>query len=230
MKSSFLSLASLLVLGAGAPSAAAATVVNGGFEDNAAGYTVWPGYNGQGGVNPAGPTGWTVTGGGGINPVSPAGAGQDPFNDGASTGAFAFLQNTSRLDQDVAGFMIGGAYTLSFDFNARNCCAAPGGATPTPLAEVYLNDVLVGSSASLFPAPGGVIPGSLGNGGAWWSASIPFTATAEMITLSFRTTPSSGVLTDDTTLILDNVAIVPEPGLLGLLACGLGGILARRRR
>lgn len=214
-------VAALLPLSA----ASAVTVVNGNFEDNASAYTVWPGYNNGGpAINPATPTGWTSVGGVGINPVSPPGDGQAPFNDGANDGAFAFLQGVSRIEQTIAGFVVGGEYALNLDFNARNCCTA--GANP--LAEVYLNDVLLASSAALFPAPGGVIPGSLANGGNWWNASIPFTAGAETITLSIRTqpVPAGG----DTTLIVDNVSIVPEPATFALLACGLMTAFGRRRR
>lgn len=205
------------------PHASGVTVINGNFEDNAASYTVWPGYNGQNGVNPASPTGWTATGGGGLNPVSPVGAGQDPFNDGISTGAFALLQGDTRLEQTIAGFTVGGSYTLSLDFNARNCCTAGAG----PIADVYLNDVLLASSTSLFPAPGYVIPGTLANGGNWYNADILFVAAADTLTLSIRSRPSAGGA--DTTLIVDNVSIVPEPSTFAALLLSLS-LLARRRR
>jgi hypothetical protein len=210
--------------------ARAATVINGTFDDNAAAYVVWPGYNGAtgaAGTNPSNPTGWTFTGGSGINPVFPDGAGQAPFNDGTNTGAFAFLQGESRMEQSIGGFTVGGSYTLNLSFNARNCCGPEGQPAPTPLAEVYLNDVLLASSAALFPAPGGVIPGSVANGGNWYSAGLPFTAAADTILLSIRARPAAG---GDTTLIVDNVSIVPEPAMASLLACGLLGALVRRRR
>lgn len=95
IKPSILGLAGVLALGLPLSSAIAVTVINGTFDDNAAGYVVWPGYNGgsgAAGTNPTNPTGWIFTGGSGINPVSPDGAGQAPFNDGTNTGPFAFLQ------------------------------------------------------------------------------------------------------------------------------------------
>jgi len=210
--------------------AGAVTVINGTFDDNAAAYVVWPGYNGgtgAAGTNPSNPTGWTFTGGSGINPVFPDGPNQAPFNDGTNTGPFAFLQGVSRMEQSIAGFTVGGNYTLNLSFNARNCCGPVGEPAPTPLAEVYLNDVLLASSVALFPAPGGVVPGSIANGGNWYSAGIPFTAAADTITLSIRTMPAAG---GDTTLIVDNVSIVPEPAMASLLACGMLGALVRRRR
>lgn len=223
MKFTTLSFGCVLFAALSLVPASGVTVINGTFDDNAAAYTVWPGYNGQNGVNPANPTGWTITGGGGINPVSPVGAGQDPFNDGASTGAFAFLQGETRLEQTIAGFAVGASYTLSLDFNARNCCTAGAG----PIADVYLNDVLLASSTDLFPAPGYVIPGTLANGGNWYNADLPFVAGANSITLSIRARPSAGGA--DTTLIVDNVSVVPEPSTFAALVLSLG-LLARRRR
>ena len=218
--------ARVLALALPLSSVSAVTVINGTFDDNAAAYVVWPGYNGGtggAGTNPSNPTGWTFTGGSGVNPVSPDGAGQAPFNDGTNTGPFAFLQGESRMEQSISGFSVGGEYTLSIDFNSRNCCT-PGS---NPIAEVFLNDVLLASSAALFPAPGGVIPGTLANGGNWYSADIPFTAPADTLMLSIRTRPD---IAGDTTLIVDNVSIVPEPAMAGLLACGLLVGVARRRR
>ena len=209
------------------PAARAATVINGDFSANAAQYVVWPGYNsgtGAPGTNPANPTGWTSTGGVGINPVTPPGAGQDPFNDGTNTTPFAFLQGTATLDQDITGFQIGGSYVLSLDFNARNCCTAG----VRPRAEVFLDGTSIANSSSLFPAPGGVIPASVAAGGVWYHANIPFTAADTILTLSIRTTPDTAG--GDTTLIVDNISIIPEPGIALLAFSALGGALVRRRR
>jgi hypothetical protein len=220
-------LFALFAAGLSLSSATAATVINGTFDDNANLYTVWPGYNNGGApdpINPANPTGWTITGGGGINPVFPDGANQSPFNDGANTGPFAFLQGATRIEQTIAGFSVGGSYALNLSFNSRNCCTTGQG----PIADVYLNDVLLASSTSSFPAPGFVVPATIGNGGNWYNVSIPFTADATDIVLSIRSSLSAPGA--DVTLLVDNVSIVPEPTGVALLLCGMLPLALRRRR
>lgn len=212
------------VLASGVGSSFAATLLNGDFEANASDYITWPGYSGAGG-NPAGPAGWTITGGVGINPVNTADPNPAPFNDGLNSGAFAFLQNSASLEQTVSDFVIGGQYELSVSFNARNCCG------DFPIASVYLDDTLLASSTMMFPDPGGVIPATLANGGIWYTANLPFIATSTSHTISFRAVPA-GSPNGDASLLIDNVSIrtVPEPatGLLSLVA--FSGLALRRRR
>jgi hypothetical protein len=201
----------------------AQTVVNGDFEADLGAWVTWPGYAANG-ANPAEITGWTGTGGRGINPVVPDGAGDKPFRDnGNNTTAIAFLQGTSSIQQTVSGFVVGQPYVLSLDFNSRDCCG------DSPIGEIYLNDILAGSSEGLFPPPGVVPP--VGGANPWYHADIDFDAPVDTITLRIAARPGAGG-TGDATLLVDNVhfTLVPEPtsGVLGLLSV-LGLLVARRR-
>ena len=197
-------------------------VVNGDFEADTEGFVTWPGYVGNG-QNPAEVSGWTGSGGRGVNPINdPADArAPAPFRDnGDNDTSVAFLQGAATLEQDVTGFVVGTEYTFSLDFNARNC----GG--DFPIGTVLLNDVVIASSAALFPDPGAVIP--VGGANAWYHADIPFTATDITINLKISSAPAAG---GDVTLVVDNISIVPEPSTAVLALCGFAAIvLARLRR
>jgi hypothetical protein len=201
----------------------AVTVVNGDFETDANLFTVWPGYTGSG--NPEAITGWTHTGGVGINPGGIPDAGS-PFDDPNTTNAtnFAFIQGTASLSQDVSGFSVGTEYLLGLDFNARGCCGEP---PEMPVAEVSLNGTLIASSVDLFGGVGGIPPTAAD--AAWYHADVPFTATAETLTLTISTFPAAG---GDSTLVIDNVSIIPEPSsaLLSLVGLTLLGLRRRRPR
>ena len=197
-------------------------VVNGDFESDTVSFSVWPGYTGNG--NPDDLSGWTGEGGRGVNPITNDAEARDlaPFRDNGDNETFvAFLQGNSSIQQDVTGLHVGTDYVLSLDFNSRNCCG------DAPVAEILLNDIVVGSSAGLFPDPGAIPP--VGGTEAWYHADIDFTAPETSLTLKISSGPSAG---GDATLIVDNISIeaIPEPSATALLLCGLIGALAIRRR
>ena len=97
---------------------------NGDFTANAAGYTVWPGYNQDGlsGHNPAGITDWVNASGAGkgVNgaAVSFAGSPFGPTTTGGRT--YALLQGAGTLTQYLPiTYAPGKAYQLNFDAAAR---------------------------------------------------------------------------------------------------------------
>ncbi len=117
-------------------------LVNGDFEADT--FTVWPGYVGNGnpeqitgwsgigiGINPVfaptnpnAVTGWTrnedSSGAIGINPVTD---GRAPFGDnGDNDGGFLFMQGFVSAYQEVTGLTVGADYSLTVDYNSRNCC------------------------------------------------------------------------------------------------------------
>ena len=197
-------------------------VVNGDFESDADQFTTWPGYAADG-DNPAEISGWTGAGGRGVNPITNAEEARDlaPFrNNGDNDSFVAFLQGDSSIQQDVTGLEVGTEYVLSLDFNSRDCCG------DFPIAEILLNDTIVGSSTDLFPVPGSVPP--VGGAEPWYHADIDFTATETSATLKISSGPGAG---GDATLILDNISIeaIPEPSTCMLLLCGLLGVLTTRR-
>ncbi len=210
-------------------------VTNGDFEADAGAFVVWPGYiqDGAPGNNPAAITGWTKSGGGGagLNPSGPPDhpapspfAGANTWN----TSTFAFLQGDPGLEQTIPGFLVGTEYTLSFDFNSRTGAAYP-------IAEVFLNDVLIASSEAI--TPGGLLPiqdnptpGANPADTPWYHVDLPFNAPTEAITLRFQgSLPPGG---GDVTWTIDNVVIndIPEPatGILALI--GATALLGLRRR
>lgn len=198
----------------------ATTVLNGDFETGADGFTEWPGY--VGGANPAAIPEWTGLGGHGINPGGLVQADPTPF-DGSSTintSNFAFLQGTSSISQEINGFSVGGEFLVGIDFNARDCCGG------LPVATIYINDAVIGSTTDLLPDPGTVSP--VGGDNPWYHADVPFTASAETLTLMI----SSEVIGGDGTLVVDNISIsaIPEPSSSILALLGAGLLIFRRRR
>jgi hypothetical protein len=197
-------------------------VVNGDFEMDTVGYSVWPGYVGGGGVNPANISGWTGDGGRGINPISSVHDSPAPFRDnGNNMTHIAFLQGAAFIEQEIGDFTVGGEYVLSLDFNSRNCCG------DFPVGVVSLDGMEVASSADLFPPPGSIPP--VGGTNPWYHADIPFTATESAITLRISTSSAAG---GDSTLIVDNVgvSVVPEPTTAWMTGLVLAGLALRSRR
>ncbi|MGK0190242.1 MAG: hypothetical protein ACI9R3_006065 [Verrucomicrobiales bacterium] len=205
---------------------AAVVVANGDFEQDVDLFVAWPGYVGgsnDAGTNPAAIPGWTNTGGVGINPVFPGAPSDSPFDDPSTTNPthFAFVQGIASITQIVGGFTVGENYVLSLDVNSRGCCG------DVPIADVLLDDVIIGSSVDAFPAPGGVVPAD--PAAAWYHFDIPFAATAESHSISISTNPAAG---GDATVVVDNVgiAVVPEPSTGLLAGLGICSFLLRRRR
>ncbi|HUF62386.1 MAG TPA: PEP-CTERM sorting domain-containing protein [Verrucomicrobiales bacterium] len=213
-------LSSAVLFAAGVSGVAAVSVANGDFEQDTALFTVWPGYTDGGGVNPSNIPGWTGEGGRGINPVVPNGPGDAPFRDnGTNATSIAFLQGNSSISQQLTGFSVGVIHVISLDFNSRNCCGA------FPIGEIAIDDIVLASSADLFPAPGVVPP--VGDN-PWYTADIPFLATSDTHVLTIRSIVPEG----DATLLVDNISVapIPEPVTLSLLLAGGLGLLALRRR
>ncbi|MCA9170382.1 MAG: PEP-CTERM sorting domain-containing protein [Planctomycetales bacterium] len=209
--------ATLIGIALASPTLAAPNVVNGDFETGIDAFTVWPGYTGGG--NPEQIEGWIGEGGRGINPIS---TGEAPFRDnGGNDTHVALLQGDAYIEQSVGGFTVGSDYTLSLDFNARNCCG------DMPIGTITLNGINAGSTVDLFPPPGGIIP--VGDTNDWYHADIDFTAPTEDIVLRITTTSATG---GDSTMLVDNVSFraVPEPGSATLMLLGLLGFAARSRR
>lgn len=192
-------------------------VVNGDFEGENT-FTVWPGYTGNG--NPEEIPGWTGSGNRGLNPIAAEHEAPAPFRDnGSNDTTVAFLQGTAAIEQVVTGFAPGTEYTLGLDFNARNCCG------DFPVANILIDGEVVGSSLDLpFPG-GGVIP--VGGTEPWYHADIDFTPASDSITLRIE---SMSMNAADSTLIVDNIQIVPEPSAGFLTLLGLGILVFRRRR
>ncbi len=91
-------------------------VSNPDFSGNAAIFTNGNGYFGEGGVNPAGATGWTTTGSG-INGTLTTTS--NAFAPATNTGSFLFMQGNVSASQAIA--TTGGTnYLFSFDAAARN--------------------------------------------------------------------------------------------------------------
>lgn len=221
---------------------AAELVVNGDFETEWDSFVVWPGYvggaNDDGDTNPIDVPEWTGSGGRGINPidappppganpsqipqwpgtggrgVNPVVGGNDdlmPFNAGFNDDAFAFLQGTASIEQTVSGMTQGAKYLLSIDYNARDCCEGE-----LPAAELLIN----GRSVDNFPDPDLLFDGGLESSfDDWYNFQLPITADGTDLNISISTFPA-GLSTGDSTLIVDNISLVPEGGGADLVANG----------
>jgi hypothetical protein len=202
-------------------------ILNGDFQQDIDQWVAWPGYvngtneNGtnppeisewfhMGGVginpvmpganeNPSAITGFGGAGGRGINPVAPGGANDAPFRDnGDNDTTVAFLQGTSSLVKEISGLTIGGNYTLSLDYNARNCCG------DFPVPELSINGMVVPN----FPDPdlnpdGVVLP--VGDFNPWYFSEIEFTADSSDLSILITTRPELG---GDATFLVDNLELI----------------------
>lgn len=170
-------------------------MVNPSFEADA--FEFWPGYSGDNpggaGTEPGanGPiTGWIQSNeaGSGINPIA---NGASPFaNNGVipNGGRVAFIQADSTLEQVLSGLSVGGDYYVHYYENAR------GGNIPALELRV--------DGSVLVPAH------TIGSGGYRGVYSEMFRATAAEAALTFeKTNPLGG----DTTVLIDNVAVVQVP-------------------
>ncbi len=209
-----------LMLGTLSTVSAEPVVVNGDFENDVLGFTVWPGY--VGGGNPEQISGWTGEGARGINPINADHDNPAPFRDNGNNDTHvAFLQGTSSISQTVSGFTVGTDYVLTFDFHSRNCCG------DSPIGYLYFNDVFAGDTRISFGGDGATPP--VGDGADWHVATGTFTAWSEEMVIKIATAPAAG---GDSTLLIDNVAfsVVPEPNSCLLMLFGLFGFISAARR
>ncbi len=239
----------LLCVSFAAPVLADEFVVNGDFEADLDLWVAYPGYvggenpsevtgwMGSGGrginptvapdvTNPSHIAGWIGGPQHGINPVNVEDetnpdyiANPGPFRDNGDNDTYiAFLQGNTYIEQVVRGLVIGQQYDLTMDFNARNCCAAEGAPLPLPFAEVLIDGSVVATSDDFGFVDGGVEP--VGDLNPWWSVEtgeLSFVAQDDSITLRLAARPVSG---GDTTLLLDNVALVSQSGGENLIVNG----------
>jgi hypothetical protein len=178
-------------------------VANSSFEGSAMGAN-WPGY-----LQPERAGGWTVAGGGfGVNAYSPKTFFVEPFFDNGinsdQDNAF-FGQGAVTLKQTVTGLTAGQAYTLVFDYNARDGrpqnSSGDGGLGQV---EVSLDGAVVVTTAE-FPPVDFVKPWpGFRHTMPFYQAFVPFTATGESTELQIA---HAGVVGDET-LLIDNVRIL----------------------
>ncbi len=205
-------------------------VINGDFETDIEEFVVWPGYvggtNDAGEANPDEVPEWFGAGGRGINPINarqnpgeitawPGNGGRGinpiaderaPFRDnGDNETHVAFLQGAASIEQAVDGLAVGQAYTLSFGFNARDCCG------DIPIGTLLLNGAEIDVpefTEDIFPV-GGIEP--------WYSAQVPFTAESQSLVVGFASEPATG---GDATLLLDDIQLVRDGDATNLLTNG----------
>jgi hypothetical protein len=172
-------------------------MANPSFETDS--FTQWPGYSGDNPAHndlPGGPnmpiTDWIQSGpeNSGINPISD---GESPFADngtipnGKQVAFIQTLDGTNTLSQTVTGLAVGSQYYLHYYENSR-------AATPNAILGVTLgSDVVI---------PDHSVP----SGNYREAFSDVFTATQASEDLTFIKSSPGAI---DTTVLIDNVAIVP---------------------
>ena len=208
--------AMIAVFGLASWSVGAEMVLNGDFEKDVEQFTTWPGYVG-GGTNPAEVPDWIGSGGRGINPVdapsNPAevtawlgegGHGVNPItgdhetpapfrDNGENDSQVGFLQGVSSIQQDVTGLAVGTEYTLSFEYNSRDCCG------DVPLGFLSLDDDITELDV--------VLP--VGGAEPWYQFETTFVAAADALNVMVSTEPEAG---GDSTLVVDNFSLAPTAG------------------
>ncbi|MFC1750583.1 PEP-CTERM sorting domain-containing protein [Pseudomonadota bacterium] len=211
MKFSTLTLRSffLLLLSLGTISSASATVL---FSDSFTGYT---------GVNVA-PAGWTEFSDGGIGTDAAQSSwwqstanttGSSPEGDADYVRAYTNGSLGEGLAITLAGFSIGQQYSISF-FNAASVAFSGGDS----FWDVFIDGSVIASSALASVS-------TL----AWESNFLTFTATSAMHQIGFRGRGGVNALLD-AVVVADAGVAVSAPATLTLMALGLMGIAARRRK
>lgn len=131
-----------------------------------------------------------------------------PWGNSAASGThFAFIQQAGVLSQTLTNLHIGTTYYVKFSHNRRTD-------NPGHRLRVLVNgsEVLASTEA----------PSS-------WTArtSMGFVATSSTMSLAFvGSSPNSG----DTTSLVDNVQVVPEPSVIATMLTGCIALAARRKK
>ena len=145
-------------------------IVNGDFETDLDQWVSWPGYLGNENAEP-----------------------RAPFRDnGDNQTQVALLQNTAAIDQEISGLTVGETYTVSLDYNARNCC----GAFPIPQLLIDEEPVALFNDDEQSIDP-------VGEENEWYSFETTVVAEFDSIILTIQnmSEPEGG----DSTLVVDNV-------------------------
>ena len=144
-------------------------VVNGDFEDNLDAFVLFPGYLGSAEAAP-----------------------RAPFRDnGNNDSQIAFLQGQAGMEQEITGLTPGTEYTISFDYNARNCC------DDVPFPSLLIDgEPLEEFADEVSPVE------PVGDVNEWYSYETTYVAEDEVAVLRFQTMSDGG---GDSTFLLDNV-------------------------
>ncbi len=122
-----------------------------------------------------------------------------PFRDnGDNDTTVAFLQGTSSLLKEISGLTVGANYTLSLDYNARDCCG------DYPVPQLKLNDTLVPGFPDLAVNPDGVVF-PVGDFNPWYYSEIEFTAESSDLAILISTESELGL---DSTFLVDNLELL----------------------
>ncbi len=169
--------------------------------------------------------GWTVVGASGNVAVVSGSFTQNGFNFPAQSGAqwldLTGTSNTATGVQQTIATVIGSTYSLSFWVG--NIVDPNGIFGTTSTVAVLVNGTALASATNT---------GAGSPTQAWQQFTRSFTATSTLTTLTFL----NGDPSNDTSNGLDNIVLlgptstVPEPSAVGLLAIGLVGAAAQRRR
>lgn len=145
-------------------------LINGDFEAELDQWVTWPGYLG---VENAGP--------------------RAPFRDnGNNDTKVALLQNSAAIDQEITGLTIGEEYTLSLEYNARNCC----GAVPEPQLFIDGEPIIEFADDAGFVEP-------VGGENDWYAFETTIVAEATSFVLTVQN--DSDIEGGDSTFLVDNV-------------------------
>ncbi len=163
-------------------------IENGDFEADLDVFDIWPGYLGGGAGQP------------------PA-----PFRDnGNNDTQIGFLQGGASIEQVVEGLTPGEEYTISLDFNARNCCG-----------DVQAPSLLVDEEPLFdFPSEDDFVVVPVGDDNEWYKYETTFTADFDSAVLKIQGMSDQG---GDSTLIVDNVFFGTPGGEVLPGDCNLDG-------